>query len=87
MKTQVMTFKISNTFDEWVKYFDSHKEIQVAAGIVPLFRGVHEDDPQTICIVMQIHDDKKAEEFMQKHEAEVVESGHLLETTERNIYL
>ena len=28
MKTQVMTFRISNSFEEWAKNFDSHLEIQ-----------------------------------------------------------
>jgi hypothetical protein len=26
MKTQVMTFKISNSFTEWARHFDSHAE-------------------------------------------------------------
>ena len=39
MKTQVMTFRISNSFEEWAKHFDSHLEIQKAAGMTPLFRG------------------------------------------------
>ena len=48
MKTQVMTFNISNTFEEWVKSFDSHRELQAAAGMTPLFRGPHEDDPKKV---------------------------------------
>ena len=54
MKTQVMTFRISNSFEEWSKHFDSHLKIQKAAGMTPLFRGPHEDDPQKVCIVIQI---------------------------------
>ena len=87
MKTQVMTFRISNRFEEWAKHFDSHLEIQKAAGMKPLFRGPHEDDPQQVCIVIQIDDDAKADAFMQEHEAEILESGHILETTEVNKYL
>ena len=33
MKTQVMTFKINNSFAEWARNFDSHAEMQKAAGI------------------------------------------------------
>ena len=87
MKTQVTTFRISNTFGEWVKNFDSHREIQAAAGMTPLFRGPHEDDPQKVCIVLQVEDDVKAAQFMQDNEASILASGHLLETTESNTYL
>ena len=87
MKTQVMTFKISNSFEELARHFDSHAEMQKVAGMTPIFRGLHEDDPQKVCIVIQIDDDSKADAFMQEHEAEILESGHILETTEVNKYL
>ena len=87
MKTQVMTFKISNTFSEWAKNFDSHRELQAAAGMTPLFRGPHEDDPQKVCVVIQVEDDSKVAAFMAENEAAILESGHLLETTESNTYL
>ena len=87
MKTQVTTFKISNSFTEWARHFDSHAEKQKAAEMSPIFRGPHEDDPQKVCIVIQINDDEKADAFMQEYEVEILESGHILETTEVNIYL
>ena len=87
MKTQVTTFRISNTFDEWVKNFDSHLEIQVSAGMTPLYRVPHEDDPHKVCIVLQVEDDVKAAQFMQDNETSILASGHLLETTESNTYL
>ena len=87
MKTQVMTFRISNSFPEWVRHFDSHTAMQKAAGMTPIFRGPHEDDPQKVCIVIQISDDAKADAFMREHKAEIRESGHILETTEVNKYL
>lgn len=87
MKTQVMTFRISNSFEEWAKKFDTHLEIQKAAGMTPLFRSPHENDPQKVCIVIQIEDDEKADKFMQENEAEILKSGHILETTEVNKYL
>ena len=87
MKTQVMTFKISNSFTEWAMHFDPHDEKQNAAGMPPIFRGPHEDDPQKVCIVIQINDDEKADAFMQEYEVQILESGHILETTEVNIYL
>ena len=82
-----MIFKISNTFEEWVQHFESHSEMQKAAKITPLFRGPHEEDPQTVCTVMQIEDNSKLEAFMAENKAAILESGHLLETTESNTYL
>ena len=87
MKTQVMTFNISNTFEEWANNFDSHREIQAAAGITPLFRGPNENDPQKVCVVLQIDDEEKVGAFMAENETAILESGHLLETTESNTYL
>ena len=87
MKTQVMTFRVSDSFPEWARRFDSHAEMQKAAGMTPIFRGPHEEDPQKVCIVIQISDDAKADAFMREHEAEILESGHILETTEVNKYL
>ena len=87
MKTRVMTFKISNTFDEWVQHFESHREMQAAAGITPLFRGPHEDDPRRVYFVMKIEDDSKLEAFKAENEAAILESRHLLETAENNKYL
>ena len=87
MTTRIMTFNITNTFDEWVAHFGSHREIQTAAGINPLFRGPYEDDPQRVYIVMQIEDDSKLEAFMAENEPAILESRHLLETAESNKYL
>ena len=82
-----MTFNISNTFDEWMAHFESHIEIQVAAGITSLFRGPDEDDPQKVCIVIQIEEDSKFESFMAENVVAILESEHLLETMESNTYL
>ena len=87
MTTRIMTFNITNTFDEGVSHFGSHREIQTAAGINPLFCGSQKDDPQRLRIVMQIEDDPKLEAFMADNEVAILESRHLLETTESNTYL
>jgi len=55
--------------------------------MTPLFRGRHESDPQKVCVVLQIEDEEKVGAFMAENEAEILESGHLLETTESNTYL
>lgn len=68
-------------------HFVSDREIQAVAVINPLFRSPHEDDIQKVCIVIQTEDDSKLEAFMAENEAVILESGHLLETTESNPYL
>ena len=41
LETTVFTFKISNTFEEWVKMFDSLEttEFHKKVGLTPLYRG------------------------------------------------
>jgi hypothetical protein len=55
--------------------------------MTPLFRGPHENDPQKVWVVLQIEDEEKVGAFMAENEAAILESGHLLETTESNTYL
>ena len=61
--------------------------MQAAAGMTPLFRGPQENDPQKVCVVIQVEDDAKVAAFMTKNEALILESGHILHTTESNTYL
>ena len=55
--------------------------------MTPLFRGPHEDDPQKVCVVIQLEDDAKVAAFMAENEASILESGHIIHTTESNTYL
>ena len=75
MKTQVMTFKINKSYEHWEKNFDSHREIQAAAGMTPLYRGRSEDDPQKVCIVVRMADEEKAANFMEENKDAILESG------------
>ncbi len=87
MKTQVMTFKINKSYEHWVKNFDNHREIQTAAGMTPLYRRRSEDDPQKVCIVVRMADEEKTAKFMDENKEAILESGHILETIERHVYL
>jgi hypothetical protein len=49
------------------------------------FRGL--DNPQKVCVVIQVEDDAKVAAFMAENEASILESGHLLHTTQSNTYL
>ena len=63
IETTVFTFKLSNTFEEWVKMFDSpeidafHKTV----GLTPLYRGKSLIDPKEVIVIHQ------AEEGVAKH--------------------
>ena len=52
IETTVFTFKLSNTFEEWVKMFDSpeidafHKTV----GLTPLYRGKSLIDPKEVIV-------------------------------------
>ena len=55
IKTSVFTFKILNTFEKWVKMFDSpeidtfHKTV----GLNPIYRGKSLIDPKEIIVINQ----------------------------------
>ena len=63
IETTVFTFKLSNTFEEWVKTFDSpeidafHKKV----GLTPLYRGKSLINPKEVIVIHQ------AEEGVPKH--------------------
>jgi len=39
-----------------------------------------------VCIVIKIDENANSDAFMQEHEAEILESGYILETTKVNKY-
>ena len=63
IETTVFTFKISNTFEEWVKMFDSPEttEFHKKVGLTPLYRGKSIIDPIEVIVIHQ------AEEGVAKH--------------------
>ena len=52
-ETTVFTFKISNTFKEWVKIFDSPEigEFHKSVGLTPLYRGKGLTDPNEVIVI------------------------------------
>ena len=57
--TTVISFKIENSFEEWVKIFDSkdadlrHSEFDIK----PLFRGLSKDDPKKVICINQAQEE------------------------------
>ena len=55
IETTIFTFKLSNTFEEWVKMFDSpeihafHKTV----GLTPIYRGKSLIDPKELLLCIK----------------------------------
>jgi len=90
IETSVFTFKISNTFEEWSKVFDSSEidEFHKSAGLSPLYRGKSLTDPQEVIVIHQ------AEEGVAKHifsDPEIIKKieagGHIYSTTKITSWL
>ena len=84
IETTIFTFKISNTFEDWVKMFDSPEttEFHKTVGLTPLYRGKSIIDPIEVIVIHQ------AEEGVAKHvfsDPEIIKnieaSGHIYSTT------
>tara|TARA_B100001094_G_scaffold299644_1_gene324515 strand:+ start:492 stop:752 length:261 start_codon:yes stop_codon:yes gene_type:complete len=86
METNVVTFTITTSFDEWAKVYDGSIEIAKQAGITSLFRGVDKEDPTKVCVVMQAQPGV-IDSFMASNAEMIASSGHVLESTAVSVYL
>ena len=86
METNVVTFSITTSFDEWVKVYDGSIEMAKQAGIISLFRGVDKEDPTKVCVVMQAQPGV-IDSFMASNAEMIASSGHVLESTAVSVYL
>ena len=86
METNVVTFSITTSFDEWVKVYDGSIEMAKQAGIISLFRGVNKEDPTKVCVVMQAQPGV-IDSFMASNAEMIASSGHVLESTVVSVYL
>ena len=90
IETSVFVFKISNTFEEWSKIFDSKEicEFHRSVGLSPLYRGKGLTDPKEVIVIHQ------AEEGVAKHifsDPETIKNieagGHIYSTTKITSWL
>ena len=90
IETSVITFKITNTFEEWVKIFDSKatKRFHEEVGINPIYRGKSIIDSKEVIVIHQ------AEEGLVKHVLsnpetikKIEESGHIYSSTKITSWL
>ena len=83
-ETTVFTFRISNTFEEWVKVFDSKEidEFHKSVGIQPIYRGKSITDPQEVIVIHQAEEGVVKHVFSDPETIRNVEnSGHIYSTT------
>ena len=86
VETHVLTFRITTAFEEWAQTYDGSAELQKAAGITSLYRGVSKDDPSRCCAVMQA-EAGVMERFIADNAEMIASSGHVLESTVAQVFL
>ena len=84
IETTIFTFKISNTFEEWVKMFDSPEidEFHKSVGLSPLYRGKSLNDPQEVVVIHQADEGVAKHIFSDPGTIKNIEAGgHIYSTT------
>ena len=84
IETTVFTFQLSNTFEEWVKMFDS-PEIDAfhnTVGLTPLYRGKSLIDPKEVIVIHQAEEGVAKRVFSDPETIKNIEAGgHIYSTT------
>ena len=90
IETTIFTFKISNTFKEWVKIFDS-QEIDLfhkSVGLLPLYRGKSLTDPREVIVIHQAEEGVAKHVFSDPETIKNIEAGgHIYNTTKITSWL
>ena len=77
LETTVFTFKLSNTFEEWVKMFDSSEidAFHKTVGLTPLYRGKSLIDPKEVIVIHQAEEGVAKHVFSDPETIKKIESG------------
>ena len=88
LETTIFTFKISVSFEEWAKGFDSPDvdALHKANAVKPLYRGVSKDDPQSVVVVHQAEEGVAKAMFEGAREP-IEAGGHIWDSTVITSYL
>ena len=78
----LIKFKINNDFSEWEQAFYGAQSMARKAGIIELFHGMTEEDPQTCFVLAHVPSKETMGKFFENAGEEVAKSGHILESTE-----
>ena len=84
IETTIFTFNLSNTFEEWVKMFDSPEihEFHKSVGIKPIYRGKSLTDPKEVIVIHQAKEGVAKHVFSDPETIKNIEaSGHIYSTT------
>ena len=84
IETTVFTFKLSNTFEEWVKIFDSSEinDFHKSVGLRPIYRGKNLSDPQEVIVIHQAEEGIAKDIFSDPETIKNIEAeGHIFSTT------
>ncbi len=85
LEATVITFKINNTFTEWLRVSEKDLIAQEAAGITTIFRGVSQEDPKKVIAIYQA---KRGimKDFLQANSKSIASSGQVSGSEETSIY-
>ena len=84
VETTIFTFKLSNTFKEWVKIFDNPEidAFHKTGGITPIYRGKSLIDPKEAIVIHQGEEGIAKHVFSDRETIKNIESGgHIYSTT------
>ena len=88
LETAIFTLKISLPFTDWAKGFDSPEvdAMYEANAITPLYRGVSEDDHESVIVIHQA-EEGVAKAFFEASREAVEATGHIYDSTVITSYL
>lgn len=81
-----ITFKITTTFDEWVKTFDADQPQLNADDITTLTRGVNQSDSTQVRIVLRAPSLEVLQQNMQRNTDAINDSGHVIDSTAFEVF-
>ena len=84
IETTVFDFKISKSFKEWAAIFDGdeNKAMLKSVGIIPLYRGLNQEDSSRAIVVFQAERGVAMEMWLNPDAKKMIElSGHIYNET------
>lgn len=84
--TAIITFEISNTYEEWEPGFYAAQPTARKAGIYDLAHGYDPENPNKCMVVVQAPSVEALQEFFDKNVEAVAASGHIIESTLISFY-
>jgi len=85
IETTVFTFKLSNTFEEWVKMFDSPEieAFHIKVGLTPIYRGKSLTNAKEVIVIHQAQKGVTKQVFSDPETIKNIEAGgHIYSTTQ-----